>query len=358
MNNPELPNPFVFKDNTNVKNATDWQQRRKEILDCIIDIEFGGLPPAPTETSYELLNTTGDLEKGHFDTFRVIAKTEPEFTFIMQVLVPPDNGPFPVVINGDRCWKYASAEVEKEVRERGYILATFNRVEIVPDVKEAGRDTSLYKIFPEAKFGALAAWAWGYHRCVDVLSQLDFVDPGKIAITGHSRGGKTVLLAGATDERIALTNPNDSGSGGAGCYRFQGPDSERLADTNKNFPFWFGPKISKYVDKENELPFDQHFMKALVAPRALLTTEALGDLWANPLGTWLTFAAAKEVYKFLGAEDKIATWYREGEHKHSLPDWQAFLDFMGWKLEGKKTETTFNVCPFEDMPEAFSWKAP
>lgn len=358
MKNSELPNPFIFNDGSAVKTPADWPKRRQEILDCIIDIQYGGLPPTPEETNYELLHSSGGVEKGHFDSFRIIAKTDSEFSFFMQIEVPPGEGPFPIVLNGDKCWRYASQEVTKNVVERGYALATFNRVEIVPDMTHANRNSGLYKIFPDAEFGALAAWAWGYHRCVDVLTQLDFVDAEKIAITGHSRGGKTVLIAGATDERIALTNPNDSGSGGAGCYRFQGENSEKLVNTNEVFPYWFGPKISQYVDKEDELPFDQHFMKALVAPRALLTTEALGDLWANPTGTWLTYEAAKEVYKFLGTEEKLATWYREGGHKHSLPDWQVFLDFMAWKLEGKAPKEAFNDCPFEDLPDAFSWSAP
>jgi len=177
-------------------------------------------------------------------------------------------------------------------------------------------------------------------------------------IAGYDIWTKTVLIAGAIDERIALTNPNDSGSGGAGCYRFQGENSERMVNTNEVFPYWFGPKLTHYIDKENELPFDQHFMKALVAPRALLTTEALGDIWANTTGTWLTHNAAKEVFKFLNAEDEIAIWYREGGHAQGIDDWKNFLDFMAWKFEGKAPKEAFNICPFEDLPIAFSWKAP
>lgn len=359
MKNPELSNPFVFNDGTAVTTPADWPKRRQEILDCIIDIEYGGMPPAPPSTSYEVLyETRAEAEKPGKLFLRVIANTQPNYSFILKLIIPQKEGPKPVVLNGDGCWDYLTEDVIKEVIDRGYILASFNRLELAPDEIKTGRDTSLYKVFPDKEFGALAAWAWGYHRCVDVLTQLDCVDAEKIAITGHSRGGKTVLLAGATDERIALTNPNNSGSGGAGCYRFQGENSERLCNTNEVFPFWFGPKISQYVGKEDELPFDQHYMKALVAPRALLTTEALADLWANPSGTWLTYKAANEVFKFLNTEEQNAVWFREGGHKHSLQDWQTFLDFMAWKLEGKATKVAFNACPFEDLPEAFSWKAP
>lgn len=117
---------------------------------------------------------------------------------------------------------------------------------------------------------------------------------------------------------------------------------EKLADTDKVFPYWFGHKLSSYVNRENELPFDQHYLKALIAPRALLTTEARDDLWANPIGTCRTHIAAKEVYKFLDAENKIAIWYRKGKHFHGIDDWRTFLDFMARQL-GEKSHSHVTV---------------
>ncbi|MBU4429242.1 MAG: acetylxylan esterase, partial [Verrucomicrobia bacterium] len=220
------------------------------------------------------------------------------------------------------------------------------------------RTSGLYQVYPETCYGALAAWAWGYHRCVDVLIGLNFVDASRIAVVGHSRGGKTVLLAGATDERIALTCANNSGSGGAGCYRWQGPKSETLADTIRMIPYWFGPRLKEFVNRETELPFDQHCLKSLIAPRALLTTEALGDLWANPTGTWQTHLAAKEIYRFLGEEERIGIWYRDGDHNHGLADWRVFLDYLEWQLCGRVPQCRFDRNPYPDMPRAFSWSAP
>jgi dienelactone hydrolase len=139
-------------------------------------------------------------------------------------------------------------DITRLVLSRGYILAAFNRTEIVPDHNEYGRTTGLYAAFPKLEFGALSAWAWGYHRAVDFLDILPEVDGDRIAISGHSRGGKTVLLAGATDERIALTNPNDSGCGGAGCYRIQGQGSETLSDILHRFAYWFNPPFRIILD--------------------------------------------------------------------------------------------------------------
>jgi len=184
------------------------------------------------------------------------------------------------------------------------------------------------------------------------------VDAAHIAITGHSRGGKAVLLAGATDERIALTCANNSGAGGAGCFRWQGPACETLADLLRSFPYWFGPDMQAFANREAELPFDQHFLKALIAPRGLLTTEALGDLWANPTGTWQTHLAAREVYRLLGAEERIGIWYRDGGHDHGLADWRAFLDYLEGQFFGHAPQHCYDRNPYPELQPAFSWKAP
>ena len=356
----ELPDPFRCEDGARVSTLAQWQRRRREIRDLVVDIEYGGLPPAPAETRCEKLHssTVKHLGGAQFVSCRVITGPDNPFSFLLHLLVPPGRGPFPVVLSGDACWRYVTDAVAAEVLRRGNILAQFNRVEIVPDVYLSERTSGLYRVYRDASYGALAAWAWGYHRCIDVLAGMDVVDAARIAIVGHSRGGKAVLLAGATDERIALTGANNSGAGGAGCYRRQGAGSETLADLIRAIPYWFGPRLKEFVNRENDLPFDQHFLKSLIAPRSLLTTEALGDLWANPTGTWQTHLAAREVYRFLGVEERLGIWFRDGDHDHGEADWKAFLDFMDCRLRGKKPAERFDRNPYPEQSPAFSWKAP
>ncbi|MBE34821.1 MAG: hypothetical protein CMI16_04580 [Opitutaceae bacterium] len=360
VENKELPNPFLFNDGSALTRVEDWRKRRREILDLIVDLEYGGMPPVPTATHGELLHS--HVQRKHngslFQTIRVTSQSETPFPFILQLTIPPGEGPFPIVINGDACWNFVTPEVIAEALKRNYIIAQFNRMELAPDVYNSERTSGLYPIYPDHSFGALSAWAWGYHRCVDVLEQMDCVDASQIAISGHSRGGKTVLLAGATDERIALTNPNNSGAGGAGCYRVQGPESETLADLIRAIPYWFGPELKSYVGRENELPFDQHFLKALLAPRALLTTEALGDHWCNLPGTWQTHLAAQEVYRFLGAEQNIGIVFREGGHEHNLTDWRVMFDFADSQFRGTKATNQLDQNPFLEMKRSYSWRAP
>jgi dienelactone hydrolase len=311
-----LPDLFVMLDGTPVTHASQWDARRQEIFRLTVPLAYGTWPVVPARTTCDVLHmaTVRPLGGARLWTCRV--QTDGVHAFVLRVFAPAGTGRHAVVLNGDACWQYASDGVIAEVLQRGYAFAQFNRVEIVPDMPGTRNST-----------GALAAWAWGYHRAVDALAEINLADPSRVAVVGHSRGGKAALLAGATDNRIALTSANNSGAGGAGCFRRQGPGAETLADITAAFPHWFGPDLAAFAGREHALPFDQHFLKALVAPRALLTTEALDDLWANPDGSWHTHCAARAVYELLGARERIAIRYRPGGHDHSPADWSTLLDF-------------------------------
>ncbi len=345
-----LPDLFQFENGRPVTAAADWPERRREILRLIQEIEYGHLPPAPERTSGELLQARrlreSGAQKSRHNQYRIATGVEQKVAFTLHLFIPAGDGPYPVIICGDDCWRNLGADVQQAVSERGYAIALFNRLEIAPDDGRDDRASFFYRLYPEGDFGALAAWAWGYQRCVDFLLTVPEIDSRRLAVTGHSRGGKTALLAGATDERIALTAPNNSGCGGAGCFRILGKDSETLEAILNNFPHWFCRRLRDFVGRVESLPLDQHFIKALVAPRPLLTTEALGDLWANPLGTWHTHAAAREAYRMLSAEKQIGIWYREGGHRHGLTDWQALLDFADWQFFGKPPPQRFDINPF------------
>jgi len=343
-----------------IAQAAEWPLRRRELLDLVVDLEYGGLPPAPDETVTEPLHehTLAAFDHARHAQYRIATGPAPACTFVLDLTIPPGAGPFPVVLTGDGCWRYVTEAVTQAVLRRGCILAVFNRCEIAPDVGSSDRTTGVYRTCAGGACGALAAWAWGIQRAVDALQGMSCVESGRIAVVGHSRGGKAALLAGATDERIAVTCANGSGCGGAGSFRWRGPGSERLADILRVFPYWFGPRLQAYAGREDELPFDQHSLAALLAPRALIFTEALGDHWANPGGAWQTFLGAREAYRFLGAEPRLGIAYREGVHEHTLEDWNVFLDFMEAQARGGGRRICRAPEAFRQLPPAFSWSAP
>ena len=328
-----------------MQTQADWLRRRDELRTLLLGCIYGPLPPTPASVRWELLHDAtvrsedARLHGARLITGRVhcvgLATDEPTPPIALQIWLPgasaePDTkrgSQHPVILHGDACWHYATDEVKAQVLSRGYALAEFNRVEIAADPPLASPSDWERSTQGFARYGAIAAWAWGFHRCVDALVQLPFISAGQIAVVGHSRGGKAALLAGATDDRLAITSANNSGAAGAGSFQHRGEDAETLANIANAFPHWFGPEVRHFAHHERELPVDSHCLKALIAPRALLTTEALGDLWANPEGTRRTHEAAREVFKWLEAEGNIALHEREGGHAHFLSDWVALLGF-------------------------------
>lgn len=341
-----LPELFRFNSGAPVRGPAQWPARRAEVLAITTSLVYGVLPPAPASLRCEILHdaTVQRLHQARLLSCRVAI--DGRHAFMLRVYVPSGDGPFPVVLNGDGCWHYATDAVIGEILRRAMVFAQFNRVEVSADVVGAHAPSHALPWFDGLSCGAIAAWAWAYQRAVDALCTLDFVDRQAIAVAGHSRGGKAALLAGAMDERIALTCANNSGAGGAGCFSWQPAGSESLSDITASFPHWFNQVLATYAGREKTLPFDQHFLKALVAPRALLTTEALGDLWANPQGSWYTHCAAKAVYDMLGAGPSLAIAFREGGHDHSLADWTVFLDCCNMVFRGGPRPDVLDTSPF------------
>jgi hypothetical protein len=353
----ELPDPFVFNNGRRVGNKADWAKRREELKAMVLHYEYGHLAPAPanltaTEISSKKIEELDAIERQLLLSMGSGKKVE----FRLILTIPAGKGLFPVVVKGDLCWGRLALSMIADTVKRGYITAEFDRTELAPDSTD--RTKGVFPAYPDYDWTVLGAWAWGFHRAVDYLTTQGFVDSKHIAITGHSRGGKAALLAGALDERIALTAPNGSGCGGAGSYRVLGEKCEDIAAITSRFPYWFQPRLKDFVGRVDQLPFDQHSLKALVAPRAQLSTEGLGDLWANPMGTQTTYIAARQVYEFLDVGDKIGIHFREGKHAQNEEDWKALLDFADLQFFGKKVETRFDRLAFPDAPKGFSWSAP
>lgn len=359
----ELPDLFRMENGSRVRTAADWRRRRDELWRVLQEVEYGHMPPAPATVTGELVMRNNAAEYGARQLmYRVRAgdgSAAGSVGFVLDLYLPAGDGPFPVMLDGDACWPIMTPEKARLLMGRGYVLAWFNRLEFAGDTKETAGRGGLYHLH-DGDYGALAAWAWGYSRALDFLATLDFVAADRVIAVGASRGGKAALLAVAADERFAMAAPNNSGCCGAGCFRHLGPKAETLADMIEHAGFWLSPRLADYVGREGELPLDQHFLKALIAPRPLLTTEALGDLNANPTGTWLTHAAAREAWRFLGAEQRCGIWYRAGRHEHTPADWQAALDFADWHLHNRPPADldAFNTCPFDDLPAAHTWSAP
>ncbi len=355
----ELPDPFVMNDGTRVKNKTDWAKRREEIKAMMLYYQYGHIPPAHKNIIAKELSSETVYDGGATKKHILLSMgPEREVKINVGMVIPKGEGPFPVILKNDR--GIFNVPIADEIVRRGYIVADYARTDLDPDQKNTvGPAQAAY---PDYDWATLAVWAWGGMRVIDYFMTLDVVDKERIAFTGHSRGGKTALLAGALDERIALVVPNGSGCGGAGCYRFQGEKSETLERITapERFEYWFHPRFRDFADKETKLPFDQHFLKAMVAPRAMISIDALGDLWANPYGTQQSHRGAQPVFEFLGADDKLGIYFRAGGHAQKEDDWRTLVDFADKVFFEKMPASGRLFCqlPFPNAPQPFSWSVP
>lgn len=166
--------------------------------------------------------------------------------------------------------------------------------------------------------GVLTAWAWGFHRVLDALNlTVPEIDAGRVGVTGCSRLGKGALAAGLFDTRITLTMPMSSGVQGLGPYRYHnlsGQD-ETLENSKAGAPWWSDGKLGAFVNHSQYLPYDAHTIAAAIAPRALVIDQGTGDAYTNSKGTAvIVYPAAKVVYDWLGAGDKIGMSVRSGAH--------------------------------------------
>lgn len=363
----KLPDPFLMDNGSRVKSESDWLKRREEIYKTAIELQFGTQPPEPEFLDVELLYDGGF---GGKRTYLITTGTyENPISFQMQLFLPKKYGTYPVVVDGDMCFRYSNdKEYISAFCDNNIILALFNRVELAHDIaRETEKKGRIYKTYPEYTFGSIGAWAWGYSRCVDALEKIKCADMSCIAFSGHSRGGKTAMLAGALDQRAAIVNPNETCAGACSCYRLNitavtedGEEkvSESLEALLNNFKCWLGEGMKDYVGKEDELPFDSHFLKAMVAPRVLFVSEAASDIWANPVGSWMTTKAAGEVYKFLGCEEKLLWYFRRGYHFHKPEDVLQLANVINHFKNGEPLNDRYFKTPFKQPELIYDWRCP
>jgi hypothetical protein len=393
--NPKFPDPLVMMDGTKVTTKEQWETKRKPELKALFQhYMYGRLPPTPKRQSYRVLFSDDKAFGGKAKLSEVkISFEEPSLDRAVYVLfvVPNQVTKPPVFVGMNFCGNHTLLDDERIhlpegwvrnscagavneratdkgrggqkdlwnidlILERGYALACFYSGDIDPDTPDMsdGIGPAFYKPGETAPAPDDAAtimlWAWGFHRVIDFIhaAAKDEVDPQRIAVVGHSRNGKTALLAGAFDERIALVIPLQAGCGGTAPSRTSDMRAESVKRINTSFPHWFCGNFKKFNDDTSKLPFDQHCLIALCAPRPVLLPNAEEDLWANPSGQFELLQAASPVYRLLGVEgladgakpemnkltdSRLGYFIRPGKHAMTRADWEVFLAYADKQLK-------------------------
>lgn len=386
---PALPDPLVSFSGTKIDTIDAWQTRRApELKELFQHYMYGVLPTAPKDVTF----TPVREDKAYFGGRATLREVDVNLGVpgapTLHVLsvspnVPVGGKAVPVFVGlnfaGNHSvlddkniplstvWVPARYEgtvnnrateasrgiqrdawsIEQTI-DRGYAVVTCYCGDIDPDLPDFS--DGVHGHFrtsedPNARWGTIAAWAWGLMRVVDYVHSRAEFDHGKIIVFGHSRLGKTALVAGAFDPRIALVIPHQAGCGGTAPSR--GTIGESVERINTSFPHWFNGNFKLFNKDPSRLPFDQHCLIALCAPRPVLLSNALEDQWANPSGQYEMLVAASPVYRLFGDEgtlpadkpdinslltNKLGYYLRDGKHSVIPGDWKIFCDFADANL--------------------------
>lgn len=344
-----------------VTNKVMWEEiRRPEIASLFENEVYGQVPKTYDRIVFSVTreNATSMNGKAHLKEIQIKVYNNDKSVDINLVLFTPNKvtkpAPAFLLINNrssrntaptrDTISGFWPAEM---IIDEGYAVAAFQVNDAAPDDKDRYKNGVL-QLYPKqlnADNGmkAIGAWAWAASRVMDYFEQDEAIDAKKIAVVGHSRGGKTSLLAAAEDTRFAICIANNSGNTGAALSRriF----GETVARINTSFPHWFNNNYKKYNDKEHLLPVDQHMLIALIAPRPVYITSASEDLWADPKGMFLALKNVEPVYALYGIKSglpesfpalnaiyrsRLAYHDREGKHDLTEYDWAYFVKFANY----------------------------
>lgn len=357
-----LPDPLLTTGGHKVTSADDWRKiRRPEVLELFRTHVYGRVPATAFRQSFRIVREDPAAMDGAATLRQVeihIEAKEKSLVINLTLFVPNKrSGPAPTFLlisnrgpeNLDPTRKTKSGFwPAEEAIARGYAMAAFRNADVDPD-KDDGFKDGIHGLLDGATrapnaWGTLAAWAWGASRCMDYLVTDQAIAKDKVAVIGHSRGGKTALWAGAEDERFAMACSNDSGCGGAALSRRQLKDKESVAKINMSFPHWFNANFKTYNDRVEALPVDQHMLIALIAPRAVCVGSASEDRWADPRGEFESAVRAGPVYRLFGQSGLgnpsdmpgldtplhgagVHYHIREGSHNLTPADWGFYMDF-------------------------------
>ena len=365
----ELPDPLLCLDGTQVITVEEWEEHRRPELVNLLESFMYGHAPAPDEGfRWEVVGTDPAFRNGKAIRRDVVLHLTADGPDIPLSIVVPNEGNsdkgHPVFFGltffpNDSIWtsRWALASWQPDtLLAHGYGLVTFCYTDACPDkANDMFRSSTLHHHFyapcqtyplPD-QWAAVSCWAWTISRAMDYLETDPFVDASRVALLGHSRLGKTVLWAGAIDQRFRVVIPVNSGCCGAAlsrrCY------GETVECVNEFNHQWFCGNFRQFSHHEDLMPFDQHEVIALIAPRPVYVASAEDDQWADPRGEFLGAKGAEPVYALYGlsgivnaegqaqtempavdvpaAAGTIGYHYRKGPHAVLPYDWEQFIRF-------------------------------
>jgi hypothetical protein len=359
--NSRLPDPFRSMSGSRIAGKDQWTCRRAEISAQMQSWELGPKPPRPatvsgTVTSTSIKVTAGDGTKSISFSAAITLPTAGQAPYPAIIVLRSRGGGLAATVTAN----LGVAVVDYDNSEMGAQQSASSRGQ--------GKFYDLYGGGHPA--GTMVAWAWGMSRIVDVLEQnagTSPIDVHRLGVTGCSRNGKGALVAGALDERIALTIAQESGSGGTATWRIsdlqrtQGVNVQTLSEiTGENV--WFTSSFNRFGSTAAKLPYDHHMLIGLIAPRAVLVIDNTGIDWLTAPSSWGGAQAARTMFRALGVPDNLgASQVSHRDHctlpASQQPEVEAFIAKF---LLGRNVSTAVNRTdgPAFDQARWVDWTTP
>lgn len=166
-------------------------------------------PPLEMNVSYSLNSTVGEVMVEEYDAFFNSHEFNGSMIKIHAVILKPPGEGLPAVLflHGTGGSHVQLLPYGRELASRGYVVMLMDS----PGCGNSSGPTSS----PEntVDFSAGPYSAYYYHnviaarRAITALSELPYVDPDAVAVSGVSMGGVATYLVAATDERVKAAIP-------------------------------------------------------------------------------------------------------------------------------------------------------
>lgn len=360
---PALVLPDILKTQQGkvVTTQSDWKkERRPEILALFENNVYGQMPEDFDKITFDVTSQVAGAMDGKATLKEVtitVWKANKSVAIRLTLFTPNNKKKSSVFLlinnrdknNTDATRNHKSGFWPAEmVIDSGYAIAAFHVGDAAPDNKDTYQNGVL-QLYPDQLtrdngMKAIGSWAWAASRVMDYFKTDKDIDAKRVNLVGHSRGGKTSLWAGAQDQRFAMIFSSCSGNTGAALARRNVGESVKAINTG--FPHWFANNYRKFNDNVDSLPVDQHMLIALNAPRPVYTTSATEDIWADPVGSYISISKSQPVYSLYGKESGLTPeppapdnpiihsilgyHNRTGIHNLTPYDWGKFIEFANY----------------------------
>ena len=331
--------------------SEDGHLDRQRTIDVLLDCEYGRISDENIELTASVVKVRTESVyagkcKQHILVDFELRKQDRRSCFPVDIFIPNTDKDYPLIVALDfpidvnKC--YCPIE---ELMDMGVAVARVLYTDITSD--DGDFDNGIAPLLTDRSkpmsAGKLMIWAYAAGLIGKYMLEKGYASSDKLYVSGHSRLGKSALLAAALYTEFCGVHSNNSGCSGVAISREK--RGETISKICKQFPYWFAPSYLKYADNEQSMPFDQHYLTALISPRKLSICAAVQDTWADTEAQFLSAEAASVIYErdgvvglsktreiptvgYSNARGNIGFMLRGGTHYFSRDDWKFFIGFI------------------------------